>query len=237
MIKYIALAVTFLCLFNVVAHADALKSGRDRSSEPAGLGLGALVGGLIGGPPGAIIGAAGGGWLGSRAAGKNTRIADLEQLLAERDGEFAALQAEFDALENRHGREMQRVNAERRGSAMDPISRGVSLTVYFRTASAQIDPEFIARIERLADLLAHLPAIRLHLDAHADRRGRPAYNHALSEQRADAVRKVLAAAGLAGDRIQSHAYGETQALAAEGDDEGYVFDRRVTIQLSIDPEV
>ncbi|MBI2970320.1 MAG: OmpA family protein [Gammaproteobacteria bacterium] len=236
MIKYIVFGFVCLCLVNVVAHADVSAARPDRSSEPAGLGLGALLGGLIAGPPGAILGAAGGRWLGSRAAHRNGQIAELEQGLAQRNGELAALQAEFHELEKLHGRELQRVNADGSGSALERISRGVSLSVYFRTASAELDPEFTTRIERLAALLQALPRVRLHLDAHADRRGTPAYNRALSERRAQAVRRILTGAGLPAERIQSHAHGETRALAAEGDAEGYVFDRRVSIDLSVDPE-
>ena len=37
-------------------------------------------------------------------------------------------------------------------------------------------------------------------------------------------------------RIHAHAYGESEALSALGDDEGYVFDRRVNIHVTLHTE-
>jgi len=42
--------------------------------ENTGFGIGALIGGLLAGPPGAIIGAAGGSWFASRETKANKAI-------------------------------------------------------------------------------------------------------------------------------------------------------------------
>lgn len=204
--------------------------------EPAGIALGAVIGGLIGGPPGAIIGAAGGGWLGNRSGRKDERIADLEQRLAGREAEFALLQDEFADLQQGRGAELQRTAFAGRHDALSRLSSGVSLTVHFRTASAELDAAARYRIRELARFLNDFPEIRLLLDAHADRRGSAEYNQRLSVQRAQAVRDELLAAGLDPDRVREHAWGASQATAAAGDREGLMFDRRVGIQLSLDGE-
>ena len=233
MFKYLAVGIACMCLFNFAAHAAA--TGDPSPKEPGGMVLGAILGGLIGGPPGAIIGAAGGGWLGSRAGASDNRIADLEQRLAGREAEFALLQDQFDDLQAYRGAEAHMVALEHR-RALDQLANGVSLTVHFRTASDELDETVSARIGELGRFLADFPEIRVLLDAHADSRGKAAYNRELSQRRANAVRARLAAAGIDPVRIADHAWGESRARALPTDAEGLMFDRRVTIQLSLDAE-
>jgi outer membrane protein OmpA-like peptidoglycan-associated protein len=236
-IKKIIVGISCLGLIHAAAIAgpDSAKAG-SRRQEVAGLGLGAVIGGLIAGPPGAIIGAAGGAWYGDRQTRKAMHTAALETRLIEKQAELAQLQAEFAELESSHGRELQRVKLDQRASALEQLSNGVSFTVLFRTNSAALNPEFTQRVERLAQYLRAFPEIQLHLEAHADPRGATGYNLRLSEQRAEAVMQALVQAGLAAERVHMHAYGETMARSAAGDAEGQAFDRRVTLQLSLDTE-
>jgi outer membrane protein OmpA-like peptidoglycan-associated protein len=235
MFRYIVAGFVFMCVFNIAAHAGE-PSEPKAWKEPAGIGFGALIGGLVGGPPGAILGAAGGAWLGDRADRKDGEIAELEDRLAARNEEFGRLQAEFAALRKEQAGNLQRAALERRRSALDELTAGVSLDVFFRTGSAEPEPEFRARVKRLAAFLRDFPEIRLDIEGHADRRGTGKYNQRLSERRAAAVRALLAEAGLPAERMRIHAYGERQATAAEGDSEGYPWDRRVSISLSLDRE-
>ena len=168
---------------------------------------------------------------------KKTRLIALKQRLLEKQSELTNLQGEFAAMETRQKGELQKVKLERQVSALDKLSQGVTLTVYFRTNSSSIDSENTDRIEHLAQYLQTFPEIQINLDAYSDRRGTDAYNLQLSRQRADAVRQALLQGGLQTKRIHTHAYGESMAKAAAGDREGYVFDRRVIIQLSLDNEV
>jgi hypothetical protein len=62
MSKLIITGFIALCLFNIVAHADPVshESETFKHKEELGIGIGAIIGGLIAGPPGAIIGMASG---------------------------------------------------------------------------------------------------------------------------------------------------------------------------------
>ena len=234
--KYLKVGVISFSLINLPAYADP-ESGNGKShKDAAGLGLGAIIGGLIAGPPGAIIGAAGGAWYGDRQEQKDKQQAALETRLLEKQTELAQLQGEFANQLSRHGMEMQQVKNEQRSSALDKLSQGISLTVFFRTNSASMDTEVTPRIERLAQYLRSFPEIQLHLEAHADQRGSSEYNETLSQQRAASVKQALIQAGVPAKRIYSHTYGETMAKSAAGDLEGYIFDRRVSIELSLDRE-
>ena len=247
MTKFIILGLLSLSLFNVVAYANPIipePSKPSRTPEPAkpnhkeemGLGLGALIGGLIAGPPGAIIGAAGGAFFGNKEKQKDTKTAGLEQRLVEKQSELAYLQDQFSDLQMQYGKELQKVKLQDHTSALDKLSRGMALTVYFRTNSTAVDRDVAANIQRLANFLKDFPEIQLHLDAHADKRGSDYYNQNLSRRRAQAVRQTLVEAGIDGKRIHSHAYGESKATAKDGDVEGYIFDRRVNIVLTLDSQ-
>ncbi len=239
MTKFSLLILGSLCLFNLSAHASPLTSRNTPANhkEETGLGMGAVIGGLIGGPPGAIIGAAGGAWFGHRAKQKDIKLAALEQGINEKQGELAYLQTELKTLRHTFGEQLHKVKVEKHLSAMEDLSQGVSLTVYFRTNSAEIDAEIIPRIKKLASFIKKFPEIQLQLEAHADRRGHSNYNKRLSKQRAQVISQELIEAGVNPTRIHAHAYGEDEALAALGDIEGYVFDRRVNIHLTLDTEI
>ena len=232
--KYLKVGIVSVSFINSPVFAGQESVGDRTFKEEAGLGLGAIIGGLIAGPPGAIIGAAGGAWYGDRQEKKDKQLATLEDRLIEKQVELAQLQGEFSDLVSRQGMELLAVKNNQRVSTLDKLSQGISLTVFFRTDSDSVDPEVIPRIERLAKYLKEFPEIQLHLEAHADQRGSSEYNDQLSRQRASSVKQALIQAGVPVKRIYSHAYGESMARSATGDLEGHLFDRRVNIELSID---
>jgi outer membrane protein OmpA-like peptidoglycan-associated protein len=238
MIKIMLLSLGILCLFNIAVHANPLTDRNTAANhkEEAGLGVGAIIGGLIAGPPGAIIGAAGGAWFGNKQEKRDSEIGSLEQRLIEKQSELAYLQNQFSDLQHSFGKTLKKVKTEKRLGALEDLSRGVSLTVYFRTNSAEVDVEIIPRISKLASFVKEFPEIQLQIEAHTDRRGHASYNKRLSKQRARVISQELIRAGLPSTRIHTHAYGESEALSAIGDEEGYVFDRRVNIYLTLNAE-
>lgn len=237
MVKYLIVGLSFLCLFNIAAYANPETDRTTKHKEGIGLGLGAIIGGLIAGPPGAIIGAAGGAWFGDKQEKKDRKLTALENRLIEKQTELAYLQGEFADLASSRSKEIHKVKLDNRISALDELSRGITLTVYFRTNSYKIDSATVPRIEHLSDYLLAFPEIQLHLEAHTDQRGTEEYNKQLSQQRADVVKQALVQAGIQSKRIYNHAHGESMATSPEGDHEGYGFDRRVNIHLTLDTEV
>ena len=239
MIKYTFLILSSLCLFNTAVYANPTPTPEPQSNhkEQTGLGIGAIIGGLIGGPPGAILGAAGGAWFGNREKNEDIKLSELEKNLIEKQGELASLEDEFEQMHELFNSQLQKVKVEKHLGALEKLSQGVSLTIYFRTNSNSIDAEIISRIEKLGNFLKDFPEIQVQLSAHADQRGNEHYNQLLSTQRAKAIRQELIKAGLNTSRIYSHAYGESEALASIGDADGYVFDRRVSIELTLSTEI
>ncbi|MBI1731379.1 MAG: OmpA family protein [Gammaproteobacteria bacterium] len=116
------------------------------------------------------------------------------------------------------------------------LARGVAFTVYFRTNSAAVSGDTAARIQLMGEFLRQYPELRIYLDAHSDRRGSNAHNRRLSRARADTVAGLLLQSGIPPERIRGNAWGEIQAHAPADDPEELFFERRVDVQLGLDPE-
>lgn len=80
--------------------------------------------------------------------------------------------------------------------------------IYFDFDKSDIKPEFYADLNRLVNLLNKHPDSRFSIGAHADARGTNAYNQALSERRANAVRRYMIGKGIDPGRIDSRGFGE-----------------------------
>ena len=237
---------TSLLLVSTLTHAEI--DNYSSNKESIGFGIGALIGGLIAGPPGAVIGAVGGSMFGhqkiitmetrDQETIKDDAYASLEDQLQQKNNELALLQnniAHNIALgRSELARALRKVGLENKQSALKKLESGLSMSVYFRTNDDVIDNTLLPHIHELATLIHGYPSLKVQLSAHADHRGKPAYNMALSKSRAQAVRSALIKAGLPGHRIYSHALGEANANAR--DRESLIFDRRVDIHLTINTE-
>ena len=231
---------TSLLLVSMLTHAETdnySSNGENIDKESIGFGLGAIIGGLIAGPPGAVIGAAGGSIFGNNKA-KNDAYASLEKQLQQKSNELALLQnniAHNIALARSElARTLHKVRLENKQFALKKLENSLSMSVYFRTNNAVIDKTLLPHIAKLAGLIYDYPELKVHLSAYADHRGKPDYNMSLSKYRAQAVRTALIKAVVPGNRIYSHALGETNASARNR--ESLIFDRRVDIHLTIDTE-
>jgi outer membrane protein OmpA-like peptidoglycan-associated protein len=239
MSKLIITGFIALCLFNIVAHADPVshESETFKHKEELGIGIGAIIGGLIAGPPGAIIGMASGIWMGGNDKLKDEKISSLNTDLIEQETHLAISENRFSELQNQYGNELQKVAARNHTTSLEALSNGVSLAVYFRTESADIDSETQPRIQKLAEFLTQFPEIKLLIEGYADRRGTTHFNRQLGLMRTRAVETALLKSGIEENRILTHSYGESQAKAVETDIDGILFDRRVNITLTLDTQL
>ena len=233
--KCLVLLLTSVLHSAVVVAADS--DSTQTIHETAGFGIGALIGGLIAGPPGAVIGAAGRTLYGNHNAKKDARLTTLQQQLHEKNIEFVKLQQEFNNTQLAWAENLKKVALEKHRAALKKLSNSISFSVYFRTDDSGLDPTLTPHIRDLVNLILDSPGIKVQLEAHADHRGQPEYNMKLSRARANSVRAELIRAGLQANRIQYHAYGESRARSTEGDIEGYIFDRRVDLLLTLDSEI
>jgi OOP family OmpA-OmpF porin len=97
-----------------------------------------------------------------------------------------------------------------------------SLTEY---AKASLDSDVTA-INKLAGTY---PSLKVDVAGHTDWIGTDAYNQALSERRASAVKDYLVRKGVDSGRIRTYAYGESQPVAPNTTAEGRALNRRAEI--------
>jgi OmpA-OmpF porin, OOP family len=97
-----------------------------------------------------------------------------------------------------------------------------NLTEY---AQASLDSD-VTTINKLSGTY---PSLKVDVSGHTDWIGTDAYNQALSERRATAVKDYLVRKGVDAGRIRTYAYGESQPVAPNTTAEGRALNRRAEI--------
>lgn len=212
------------------AIAIAMVSGAANAGEGikkeagVGMGSGAAIGAIVGGPIGAAVGFMIGGIVGDnvgtahraglRAQQAEERMAQLEQQLNDTRVALA------EASQRADGNEM-----------FDQLAERLQADVMFRTGSAEVDAQVLARLEDLGKLVAMHSQLEIQLNGFADPRGTPEENLELSLRRADAVREALIRGGATPEQIRLSAHGEDLTTAAQDDTEAYAWERRVSLAI------
>ena len=112
--------------------------------------------------------------------------------------------------------------------------RGVQIflpgSALFETGQASLNPtESGPYLKRVADLLLHKTEHPVVLEGHTDNTGSDATNQALSEARAQTVRRELVALGVPAQRLKTEAYSYKRPVASNATEEGRRLNRRVEV--------
>ena len=100
----------------------------------------------------------------------------------------------------------------------------------FATASDSIMPSSLPELKRIAAYVTTY-GYKIRLAGHTDNVGQTVANQALSEARAESVKRQLIAFGCSPDLISALGYGDTQPVASNDTEEGRALNRRVTITI------
>ena len=184
-----------------------------------------------------VIGAGGGTWLGDRENKTDKTIASLEKELNVKSIEIAYQQNELAETKEKYKKEFQKVMLNKEIQSLEKLSEGISYVIYYKTNQAEIHRAILPEIQKLANLIKTYPEIKIQISGYADHRGSDNHNLVLSKERVSNVRAEFIKTGISNQRFQTHAHGESKASANKGDTESYVFDRRVTISLTLNQEV
>ncbi|HZO23576.1 MAG TPA: OmpA family protein [Steroidobacteraceae bacterium] len=226
----VGLAIVIACATALPAHADEKDSGRKTASrqETIGVATGFALGAVTAGPIGAIVGAATGAWLGDRdhklAVQRSVLAGDLDRT----QGEQARLARNVTELNGSLAREQE--HSEQLDLALGHTDE-IELDIGFRTNDDSIQVQSMSPLLKLGSLAAAMPDARVRVSGYADARGSDELNESLSRRRAEAVAAVLESAGMSRERLLVEAHGSSAATSAEGDLDGYAFDRRVTVRI------
>ena len=103
----------------------------------------------------------------------------------------------------------------------------ISYAITFETGKADLKPESVIEINRVAKLMQEHPELSFEVQGHCDSTGSDKVNDPLSQKRAEAIVAALVAQGIAESRLSAVGKGSHEPIADNGTDEGRAKNRRV----------
>ncbi len=123
---------------------------------------------------------------------------------------------------------------ERNETDMSAVERSIQETgkfvtnnILFKTGKADLLPESMAEIQKIADYMKKNPSVRFEVQGHTDNQGTDKVNDPLSQQRAEAVVKALVSLGCDEFNLRAVGKGSHEPVASNSTDEGRAKNRRV----------
>ncbi len=107
------------------------------------------------------------------------------------------------------------------------ISPHIGDRVFFGVGQSALTPRARRRLLEWVVYLKAFPQDTMTLEGHADGRGAAAYNLALGQRRADAVRDFLVDHDIAASRLTAVSYGSTRPAVTGSDETAWAQNRRV----------
>lgn len=105
----------------------------------------------------------------------------------------------------------------------------IALYINFETGKADIKPESQKIVSEIAAMMKSDPALKLSIEGHTDNIGAAVANKTLSDLRARAVMKAIAAQGIEASRLSAKGWGQEKPVADNTTEEGKAKNRRVEI--------
>ncbi len=108
--------------------------------------------------------------------------------------------------------------------------------IYYDLDKADIRPDAATELDKVADLMAKYPKMRIELRSHTDSRATTDYNKTLSTNRAKAAVSYLKAKGISAKRLKAAGFGESELLndckdGVDCPDEKHQQNRRTEIKI------
>jgi outer membrane protein OmpA-like peptidoglycan-associated protein len=117
---------------------------------------------------------------------------------------------------------------------LQPIEANASVVlknIFFDVNQYELKPASQVELDRIVQLLAENPSVKIEISGHTDNEGKPADNLVLSNNRAKAVTNYLVSKGIAAQRLVSKGYGETKPVANNQTEEGRAVNRRTEMKV------
>lgn len=111
--------------------------------------------------------------------------------------------------------------------AIQETGKFVTNNILFKTGKADLLPESMTEIQKVADYMKKNPTARFEVQGHTDNQGSDAINDPLSQKRAEAVVKALEGLGVDGFNLKAVGKGSHEPVADNNTDAGRAKNRRV----------
>ena len=206
--------------------------------EKIGVSIGAVIGGIFGGPPGAFITAIAGDFIAKHIIAEE-EIATLENELASKEvtakNAEHRYQGEMKNMQMQYQQEVLNIAKAYENSEKAQVEN-ILVSLMFRTGSSTIEPHYKQQIKALSIVLARSPHLNINLQGYTDKQGDEQLNLKLAQERVASVTKLLVDEGIDETRIVGDAIGESMPVNAAIASEVNYFDRRVDLKLTVDSE-
>ena len=106
------------------------------------------------------------------------------------------------------------------------IVRDAFRKIHFAYDSAELPPEDLPHITKVAEYLVQNPQHLLEVEGHCDERGTEDYNLSLGERRAQAIAQALSELGVTANRLATKSMGEKMPVVQGSDKESFAANRR-----------
>jgi outer membrane protein OmpA-like peptidoglycan-associated protein len=117
---------------------------------------------------------------------------------------------------------------------LQPLEANASVilkNIFFDVNKYELKPESQVELDKLVQLLAENPSLKIEISGHTDNAGKPAENLVLSNNRSKAVVNYLVSKGIMPARLLAKGYGETRPVAENKTEEGRALNRRTEMKV------
>ena len=242
--NYLFISTSFFLICTGAKAESVIETDSIQTSlyETAGFLGGIFIGGLSGGPPGAIIGSGIGAlmaesWNEYRESNNNLKAAlnDANVSISKKDNELALFRKKYEVAQaeiDLFKRSIPPiVPAYLSASSHPDCCKNIVTSIYFRSGQSNIEPHYEEQLISMVGLLKEIANLRVEITGFADRNGNDNQNFDLSNQRANSVKSFFNEKGIENSNITTLAYGETQPLEVSQTLESDFFDRRVVVRF------
>ena len=205
----------------------------DESKEELGFGAGAILGGIFGGPAGAMITGLAGTFLMKTLNGEEdiVELTKANKVQAKNyEMQLASLKSQMQDAEFQHQQELLAFEqSQAKASALQ--ASNLMMSLQFNTGSSDIPSYYAQQVNALASILNSNQDLTIDLSGYTDLLGSSERNQALSLARAESVKTALVNQGVGAHRINTIGYGENHPVVANAQQESSFYDRRVMIRV------
>lgn len=104
--------------------------------------------------------------------------------------------------------------------------------IQFATGSTVITQSSYPELKKIIAIMNQYPDTKFNIEGYTDNVGNPANNKALSQRRADAVKKYFTGKNIEASRLSSTGYGDANPVTSNATPQGRAKNRRVEIHLA-----
>ncbi|WP_169302994.1 sortase-associated OmpA-like protein PdsO [Thalassotalea mangrovi] len=212
----------------VQARAAERSTMADELSKEQAIGIssGAVIGGIVGGPPGAFLAAILGDMI-ARNMLVNEQLDEVQSQLVKSQENH---QQQLLTLQQQ-SRQQLLAAKENHQQVLIEQAENMLMSLMFSNGSSDVAQQYQPQINAMASLLKQNPDIAITLSGYTDALGSKDKNLSLAEKRVLAVKTLLLEQGVSESQIHGEAIGEV-VLQEEESVVSNSFDRRVVMHLT-----